>query len=108
MINLEKTVRINMLLDFYGNLLTEKQLDYMQLYFKDDFSLQEIASLHNVSRNAIYDMITRTIKQLESYEEKLELYQKFCLRQEIIKNMRTEFHDNEKVLLYINQLEDVD
>lgn len=108
MINIEKTLNINLLLDFYYPLLTNKQLDYMQLYFKEDLSLQEIASLHNVSRNAVYDTIQRSIKLLETYEEKLQLSTKYNKRQEIINKIKDEFNDNNKIIEYLKQLEDID
>ncbi len=108
MIDFEKTIEINMLLDFYGNLLTDKQIDYMKLYFNDDLSLQEIASINQVSRNAVYDNIQRTIKQLESYEDKLQLMSKFSKRQEIFNEMKKRFSDNPELLDFITKLEDIE
>lgn len=108
MIGFEKTIKINMLLDFYGALLTNKQSEYMQLYFNDDLSLQEIATIHDVSRNAIYDNIKRTMEQLENYEEKLQLYTKFLKRQEIITKMKEQVKDNPIIINDLKQLEDLD
>jgi len=97
-----------MLLDFYSVLLTKKQLEYLQLYFKDDLSLQEIASLYQVSRNAIFDNVKRTMKQLEDYEEKLQLFSKFTKKQELLNQLRDEYASNNKLIKYINQLEELD
>ncbi|QVK18873.1 YlxM family DNA-binding protein [Mycoplasmatota bacterium] len=108
MIDFDKTIRINMLLDFYSALLTKKQLDYMLLYFKDDLSLQEIANLYQVSRNAIYDNIQRTIKQLNKYEEKLQLFNKFTRKQEILDQMKIDFSSNSQLIQYIYQLEELE
>lgn len=105
--DIEKTLKINLLLDFYSPLLTEKQIEYMQLYFKDDLSLQEVASLHNVSRNAVYDTINRSIKQLNVYEEKLKLLAKFNKRQNVIQKIKSEFTD-EKLIKFLKELEDID
>ncbi len=77
---IEKTVRINFLLDFYQTLLTEKQRKYMQDYYIEDFSLGEIAEASGVSRQAVYDNIHRTAMLLESYETKLRLCEKFHAR----------------------------
>lgn len=70
-------MRLNYLFDFYQSLLTPKQQEYMRMYYLDDLSLVEISQLANVSRQAIYDNIKRTEAILESYEEKLLLYEKF-------------------------------
>lgn len=50
---LEKTNQMNALFDFYGALLTDKQQEYMQLYYGDDFSLGEIADEFNVDRKSV-------------------------------------------------------
>lgn len=84
---LEKTNQMNALFDFYGALLTEKQKEYMHLYYGDDYSLGEIADEFNVSRQAIYDNIKRTEKILVEYENKLNLYKKFSETTEIINQL---------------------
>ncbi|WP_066193959.1 MULTISPECIES: putative DNA-binding protein [Gracilibacillus] len=84
---LEKTTRMNALYDFYQKLLTQKQRNYMEMYYLEDFSLGEISESSNVSRQAIYDNIRRTEQMLENYEEKLGLYQKFQDRQTLLKEI---------------------
>lgn len=74
---IEKTNRINALFEFYEPLLTEKQMTYIALYYRDDYSLGEIAENYAVSRQAVYDNIRRTEKILEEYEQKLHLYELF-------------------------------
>ena len=71
---LENTTKINMLYDFYYPLLTNKQIEYVDMYYREDYSLGEIAELTKVSRQAVYDTIRRTEKVLIQYEEKLLLY----------------------------------
>lgn len=86
---IEKTNRMNALFEFYSTLLTEKQMNYMELYYADDFSLGEIAEEYNVSRQAVYDNIKRTEKSLEDYEKKLHLFSDYIVRQEQLEKLDT-------------------
>jgi uncharacterized protein len=70
---LTRTTRINLLLDFYESLLTDKQRSMLIYYYHDDFSLGEIASELGVSRQAVYDNLKRAESALEHYESKLRL-----------------------------------
>jgi len=74
MMEIEKNNRMNSLFEFYGALLTEKQHSYLALYYGDDYSLGEIATEFDVSRQAVYDNIRRTEASLEAYEDKLHLF----------------------------------
>lgn len=100
---LEKTTRINFLYDFYQALLTEKQRNYMEMYYLEDLSLGEISETYNVSRQAIYDNIRRTEQMLEGYEEKLNLYKKFQERQTLLEKatslMNSEQYSELKTIL---------
>ncbi|MEG2644151.1 MAG: putative DNA-binding protein, partial [Enterococcus sp.] len=84
---LEKTNRMNALFEFYATLLTEKQMNYMELYYADDFSLGEIAEEYQVSRQAVYDNIKRTEKILEDYERKLHMFSDYIVRGEQLDKM---------------------
>ncbi|MCR3906580.1 MAG: hypothetical protein NUK62_06115 [Tenericutes bacterium] len=70
---LEKKEVLNQLFDFYKPLLTEKQIHYFELYYREDFSLQEISELNHVSRNAVFDQLKKVEEHLFFYEEKLKL-----------------------------------
>lgn len=70
---LDKTNQVNLLFDFYAPLLKGKQREYLELYYLDDLSLGEIAEMHEVSRQAVYDHIKRAEKQLFEYDQKLHL-----------------------------------
>ena len=62
---------MNLLVEFYGSLLTDKQLEYMELYYGDDYSLGEIAEEFDVSRQAVYDNIRRSAKLLENIRREI-------------------------------------
>ena len=69
--SLEKKQRVNLLMDLYEDLLTEKQREYLDLYYHEDLSLSEISLIKNVSKNAVFDNLKKACLHLENYEEKL-------------------------------------
>jgi predicted DNA-binding protein YlxM (UPF0122 family) len=85
--SLEKKEQLNQLFDVYQNLLTDKQVQYFKYYYQDDYSLQEIADLADVSRNAIFDQLKKVETHLFSYEEKLHLLSNKQKRLEIIEDI---------------------
>ena len=78
--NLEKIERVNYLFDFYGLLLTKKQQSIVDLYYKENFSLGEIGEQLNISRQAVHDILSRSIQALERWEAKLNLYEAYIQR----------------------------
>lgn len=74
---LEKFLRMALLFDFYGALLTEKQQRCLAMHFSDDLSLSEMADQLHVSRQAVYDIIHRSQQLLEEYESKLKLVERY-------------------------------
>lgn len=109
---LEKTNRMNALFEFYSTLLTEKQMNYIELYYADDYSLGEIAEEFDVSRQAVYDNIKRTEKLLEDYERKLHLYSDFIVRSDLLKQLKTQVEkdcsDNQKIQKIVRALQKMD
>ncbi|HJG21534.1 putative DNA-binding protein [Enterococcus durans] len=109
---IEKTNRMNALFEFYSTLLTEKQMNYMELYYADDFSLGEIAEEYEVSRQAVYDNIKRTSKILEDYEKKLHLFSDYIVREQILEKMTTyvkeTYPKDETLLDLIKQIQEIE
>ena len=95
--------KYNELYDFYKELLTEKQRNYYEMYYFYDNSLGEIASDNNLSRNAIYDNISKTCKILLDYESKLHLVEKSNKRLEIIEKLEEKYNDS-----LIEELKNID
>lgn len=67
----------SMLLDFYGELLTEKQRECFDLHYNEDLSLAEIAEQLGISRQGVWDNIRRAEASLSSIEEKTGLIRRF-------------------------------
>ena len=67
----------SMLLDFYGELLTEKQRQCYDLHYNEDLSLSEIAEQCGISRQGVWDNIRRAEAALSGIEEKTGLIQRF-------------------------------
>lgn len=74
---MSKDLSISVLMDFYGELLTDKQKDTLELYYDRDYSLAEIAEDMDISRQGVRDFIKRGEKQLYEFEEKLEMVKKY-------------------------------
>jgi len=68
---------INVLLDFYGDMLTDKQRAFIEYYYFDDLSLAEIAENEGITRQGVRDAIKRAEGQLFEMEERLGLAKRF-------------------------------
>lgn len=73
----ESRLMQSMLLDFYGQLLTEKQRECYDLHYNEDLSLSEIAEQSGSSRQAVWDNIRRAETALKDTEEKTGLVKRF-------------------------------
>lgn len=74
--------RVSLLFDFYGPLLTERQQTLLQAYYLEDLSLGEIAGEDGVSRQAVQNLLKRSVALLEEYESKLGLLAEHQRRQQ--------------------------
>ena len=70
---MEKIVKVAQLYDMYGPLLNEKQRDVINCYYNEDLSLQEIADNDGRSKQAISDMVNRSVDKLFEFENELSL-----------------------------------
>ena len=66
-----------MLLDFYGDVLTEKQREAMDMYYNDDYSLAEIAENTGISRQGVRDRLMKSEHIIGELEDKLHLFARF-------------------------------
>ena len=78
----EKNLEIGYLLDFYGDVLSERKRTVLDYYYNDDLSLAEIAEEIGISRQGVRELIKKAGEELMFYEEKLGLAKRFQQAQE--------------------------
>ncbi len=72
-----KNLEITILIDFYGDMLTSRQREFLDLYYNEDLSLAEIAANVGITRQGVRDAIKRAECQLIEMEERLKLVSRF-------------------------------
>ena len=75
-----QTFRMTMLFDFYGELLTDRQKEFYDLYYNEDLSLSEIAENYGISRQGGRDVIVRAENYMTEIEDKTGLLKRFMQR----------------------------
>ena len=68
---------ITMLLDYYGGTLTDKQREYLDLYYNEDLSLSEIAELTGITRPGVHNIINRSRTKLMELERSTGIVERF-------------------------------
>ena len=87
---MDKNVKISILCDLYGKLLTKKQFEFLNDYYNNDLSLSEIAENNNITRQAVRDIIKKGEKKLFEYEEKLLFMKRMLNQEETLKKVLSE------------------
>ncbi len=77
----EKNLKIGFLLDFYGEILSERKRTVLDLYYNDDLSLAEIAQEIGISRQGVRELLKKAEEELLFFEEKLGLAARFRIAQ---------------------------
>jgi len=118
---MDKITEASLLYDFYGQLLTKRKQEVMELYHEENLTLSEIADEFGISRAAVHDSLKSAEKSLQEYEQKLELVSKFMKTNaaidkidEMIDGLAEQYTDNlqlveklEEIKSVINGLEEV-
>ena len=65
-----ETTQLILLYDYYGDMLTDRQRECFELRYYQDLSLGEIGQELGISRQGVYDNLSRTEAQLKKMEEK--------------------------------------
>ena len=82
-----KDLNIALLFDFYGEMLTDKQKDVIDLYYNEDLSLAEIAQFANITRQGVRDSLKRAEATLLEMEERMGLAKKFRVYQQALEEI---------------------
>ena len=69
--------RMAMLFDFYGDVLTDRQKEFYDLYYNEDLSLGEIAENYHITRQGVRDVIVRAEAAMQEIEDKTGLIRRF-------------------------------
>ena len=69
-------VNMTVLLDIYGELLTEKQRISMELFYNNDYSLAEIGEDLEISRQGVHENIKQGTDKIKKLENVLKINEK--------------------------------
>jgi uncharacterized protein len=83
----EKDLSVSLLMDFYGEILTQKQREVIGLYYDEDLSLAEIAAEAKITRQGVRDSIKRGEATLREMEQKLGLAARFSRQKKILEKI---------------------
>lgn len=95
----------NLLLDYYGDLLTNHQKEILEEYLNEDLSMNEIADNYQISKSAVQDLIKRSLVQLQNYEKALKIVEKDKELDVILSDMKKE--ENKLLDKYIKKIEKI-
>lgn len=107
----EKDLKKAYLLDFYGDVLTERKKEVLDMYYNEDLSLAEIAEQIGISRQGVRDLIKKAEEELLFLEDKLGLAKKMVAlrshsdnmlsiakKNELLPELRTEIEEIAKII----------
>ena len=81
--------RMALLYDFYGDMLTDRQKEFYDLYYNEDLALAEIAENYGITRQGVRDVIVRAEAVLTELEDKTGIIRRFHKMQEQFAQMET-------------------
>nr|WP_300005375.1 sigma factor-like helix-turn-helix DNA-binding protein [Tissierella sp.] len=112
----EKVVEVGILFDFYGKLLSPRQISVIELFYIHDLSLVEIGEELEITRQGVYDTLKRAEKKLYEFEENLRLVSEFKnntqaikiiidISKEVLVDLNKEVFEKKEILLNIEKIE---
>lgn len=113
----EKNLNISLLLDFYGDILTERQNEMLNMYYNEDCSLAEIADSFSISRQGVRSVLKKSENVLVDMENKLQLASRFLKMREksseiasMLQNINNDINNDEissKIHTLIEQIKEM-
>ena len=91
--------RMTMLFDFYGDVLTDRQKEFYDLYYNEDLSLGEIAENYGITRQGVRDVIVRAEAVLTELEDKTGLIKRCHTRRGQLERLALQIRDAASALL---------
>lgn|SRR5690554_5596591 len=85
---MEQVARMGLFFDFYGGMLTPKQQRVFSLYYMENLSLGEIAEQEGTTRQAVHDLLQRTERILERWEEQLLLVERYLTERNTLREIK--------------------
>ena len=82
--------RMALLYDFYGDMLTDRQKEFYDLYYNEDLSLAEIAENCGITRQGVRDVIVRAEAILTELEDKTGIVRRFLRMKEQFVRMESD------------------
>lgn len=82
------TVYLTMLLDYYGDLLTDKQREYFDLHYNQDYTLAEIGEMNGISRQGVWEIVRRAEATMRDIDARTGLVAKYTERREAVRAIR--------------------
>ena len=97
--------RMTMLFDFYGDILTERQKEFYDLYYNEDLSLGEIAENYGITRQGVRDVIVRAEAILTDLEDKTGLIRRFHTMKQQLQQVREDARKLHEIALGLDHFE---
>ncbi|AMP20577.1 hypothetical protein AZF37_04780 [endosymbiont 'TC1' of Trimyema compressum] len=92
---MEKFIEVMLLLDIYGNLLTDKRKQTLSLYYNEDYSLQEIADFLGITKQGVRDALVQGEKSLYHYEKNLKILSQNLEQDKILRSVVNQIDDED-------------
>ena len=103
---MEEKLKFSILLEIYGNFLTEKQNEYMEYYYNQDLSLSEIADNDGITRQAVNEIIKKSKNKLEECESRIHIMEKQQQIAKKIEQIKAEIEEP-KIKKQLQEIQDI-